>query len=210
MDSSLKILSMNCRGLGDKQKRRDVFQYLKQKHTNIVCLQDVHFDDKKEPIIICGYTTAAWGVTILFNNNFEYKLNKICKDTISGNFIIIDIEVSQKRFILANIYGPNEDYPKSYKNIQSKLQNFQCGNMIICGDWNLTLNPEKDTFNYKHVSNPKATLQVLKLCDELDLVDVWRCSNENKRIYTWAKSNPIKRARLDFFSCFRKFYECHL
>ncbi|KAK6173986.1 hypothetical protein SNE40_017347 [Patella caerulea] len=189
MDSSLKILSMNCRGLGDKQKRRDVFQYLKQKHTNIICLQDVHFNDKKEPIIeaewrfktlICGYTTAARGVTILFNNNFEYKLNKICKDTISGNFIIIDIEVSQKRFILANIYGPNEDNPKFYQNIQSKLQNFQCENMIICGDWNLTLNPEKDTFNYKHVNNPKARLQVLKLCDELDPVDVWRYSNENK------------------------------
>ena len=43
MDSTLSIITMNCRGLGNAQKRKDVLNYLKSKHYDICCLQDTHF-----------------------------------------------------------------------------------------------------------------------------------------------------------------------
>ena len=43
--ASLKIGSMNVRGLSDPVKRRDVFEWLKEQNLSIVCLQDVHFRD---------------------------------------------------------------------------------------------------------------------------------------------------------------------
>ena len=41
--SSLKILSVNCQGLRNTSKRRDVFDMLKSKNCNIYCIQDTHF-----------------------------------------------------------------------------------------------------------------------------------------------------------------------
>ena len=41
--STLQILSVNCQGLGDPLKRKDVFNYLKSKNYNMYCLQDTHF-----------------------------------------------------------------------------------------------------------------------------------------------------------------------
>ena len=48
---SLIILSLNCHGLGNLQKRRDVFHYLKQKGHSVYCLQDTHFDKKIEKYV---------------------------------------------------------------------------------------------------------------------------------------------------------------
>lgn len=38
----VKILSVNCQGLGDIAKRRDVFNYLRSLKYNLYCLQDTH------------------------------------------------------------------------------------------------------------------------------------------------------------------------
>ena len=42
---------MNCQGLGGLSKRKDVFNYLKQKKYSIYCLQDTHFTHKEEKYI---------------------------------------------------------------------------------------------------------------------------------------------------------------
>ena len=39
----ITILSLNCRGLGERCKRKDLFNFLKKKDANIYCLQDTHF-----------------------------------------------------------------------------------------------------------------------------------------------------------------------
>ena len=45
------ISSLNCQGLGNFQKQRDVFHCLKQKGQSIYCLQDTHFDKKIEKYV---------------------------------------------------------------------------------------------------------------------------------------------------------------
>ena len=54
---SLIISSLNCQGLGNFQKWRDVFHYLKRKGPSIYCLQDTHFDKKIEKYVTseCEY-----------------------------------------------------------------------------------------------------------------------------------------------------------
>ena len=57
--SSIKVASMNCRGLGDLAKRKDVFNFLKQKAYSIYCIQDTHFTAKEESFI-----RSMWGFEI--------------------------------------------------------------------------------------------------------------------------------------------------
>lgn len=42
MPDKISIMSMNCRGLGDTRKRRDVMHYIRSKQFSIVFLQDTH------------------------------------------------------------------------------------------------------------------------------------------------------------------------
>ena len=58
----IKIASTNCRGLGDYSKRKDVFNYLRDKKFGIYCLQDTHFTAKLEP-----YIRSEWGGEVYFN-----------------------------------------------------------------------------------------------------------------------------------------------
>ena len=53
LHSLIKISSTNCRRLGDyaKKKKKDVFNYLRDKKFGIYCLQDTHFTTALEPYI---------------------------------------------------------------------------------------------------------------------------------------------------------------
>lgn len=54
---------------------------------------------------------------------------------------------------------------------------------IICGDWNLIIDPDLDCENYKYINNPKARAVVKELLD-LDFMDAYRAINEEKRGFT--------------------------
>ena len=47
MASKLRVVSLNVRGLGDRQKRRSVFQYVRGK-ADIVLLQETHLDSDEK------------------------------------------------------------------------------------------------------------------------------------------------------------------
>ena len=71
--------------------------------------------------------------------------------------------------------------------------------MIVCGDWNLVLDTEIDTENYRQVNNPRARKEVLKLIEQDNYVDIYSLLKEDKG-FTWRRLNPEKKqARLDFF-----------
>ena len=207
LQSLIKISSTNCRGLGDYAKRKDVFNYLRDKNFGIYCLQDTHFTSALEPYVRAewggevyfnSFTSNSRGVCILFSNFIEYKVCKAKMDQ-NGNMLILDLEVEGKQLTLVNIYGPNEDSPDFFFKVQEIIEEFDNQNVIICGDFNLVQNQELDTFNYINVNNPNAKDIVLNLKDEMNLVDPFRILYENSKQYTWRKRNPVKQARLDFF-----------
>ena len=108
---------------------------------------------------------------------------------------IIDVA----RLLLVNIYAPNEDDPKIFTNIFSKIEDSDTKNIIIVGDWNLVLDFDKDTINYKKHNNPKSRKIVQHHIEKLDLLDIWRTTHDNIRQYTWRQNFYKKFARLDFF-----------
>ena len=51
MVERLHIYSQNCRGLNSFEKRRYFFQYVRKKKYDIICLQDIHIEDKMENFV---------------------------------------------------------------------------------------------------------------------------------------------------------------
>jgi exonuclease III len=207
-DNQVKIVSMNCRGLGDAQKRRDVFCYLREKKYNVCLLQDTHFHPNMEKRIqnewghdacFASYTSNSRGVVILFNNNFEYKIVSIYKD-IGGNFVFVHIKMFEKDIMIVNVYGPNKDDPTFYGNLEERVREMgQFEHVIFGGDWNLVMDYDLDCCNYKRQNNVKAHDQVELMMQNLELVDFWREVHPDLRRYTWRRSAPVQQSRLDFF-----------
>ena len=63
---------------------------------------------------------------------------------VPGRFILCDLKTNGKSITLTNIYAPNEDDPAFFKNLLDHLQDFEGGEIIIGGDFNLVLDVEKD------------------------------------------------------------------
>ena len=70
-----------------------------------------------------------------------------------------------------------------YENLNRNIVYFENENIIVCGDWHLILDTEKDCDNYLLVNNPKARRVVLTLVEEENFIDVWRLMNEDTRKY---------------------------
>ena len=207
VDASVTIVSMNCQGLADAKKRRDVFHYLRNKGFSMYLLQDTHFHAKLENYVyaewgydcyFASYNSSSRGVAVLFNNNFEFHVKKVYKDT-GGNYILISVKILDKEFLICNVYGPNRDEPDFYVTLSNKIKQIAPDNIIMGGDWNLVLNFELDYYNYKHYNNVKAQEQVEQMMITLDLTDIWRDQNPELRRYTWRRNNPVRQSRLDFF-----------
>ena len=207
MDRGFTCCSMNCRGLADVKKRKDVFNFLRSKKCSIYFIQDTHFTKKNEhrirsewgfECIFNSNNSQSRGVAILINNNFEYKIHNIFKGDC-GNLLIVDITIYNIRLTLVNLYGPNSDNPNFYRYVLEQVKLFSNEYYLFGGDWNLVLNPDVDTHNYVNVNNPNARDAVLDIIGELDLVDIWRDHNPELVNYTWRKNSPLKQARLDFF-----------
>ena len=194
--------------MGEKIKRKDVFTYLREKNYSIYCIQDTHFTEDKEFLFrnewgyecyFNSYKSNSRGVAVLFNNNFEFKVIKEKKD-LTGNFLALDLEIEGEKLTLITIYGPNSDSPAFYDQIEETIYDFKNDKYIVCGDFNLVLDPELDyDQSYKKINNPRARERVLDLIDNLDLVDVFRQQHSNLKRYTWRKHSPLKQSRLDFF-----------
>jgi exonuclease III len=207
MTNKVSIISMNVQGMADRAKRRDVINFLKSKKYSICMLQDTHFSSQEEHFIrstwgyetyFSNYNTQSRGVAIFINNNFDCNVNAIEKDN-DGNLLILNCKICEKDITLVNLYGPNKDTPQFYDSILDRLSKYENSLYILAGDFNLVLNQEVDCQNYLHLNNPNARDEVHSIISELNLIDVWRENNIEKREYTWFRHNPIKKARLDFF-----------
>ena len=208
MGDSLKIASLNCRGLGDFYKRRDVFSFLREKNFSLYLLQDTHFTSDIEErisrewgyhVYFSSFTSNSRGVAILVNNNFEYKLLHMSKDD-NGNILSIKISAFDKEFVIVCLYGPNNDSPEFYTQVEEMIESFgPTEHIVIGGDWNLVMNFDLDCFNYCRRNNVNATEKVYDMLTNLGLLDVYRELNPETRRFTWRRSNPCQQSRLDFF-----------
>ena len=195
------------RGLGDRLKRREMFDWLRRKKFSIYMLQEVHCSEITIPswsaewgykTIFSCCTSAKGGVAILFNNNFDFQLKRTYVDP-NGRFIICDITLDKKCVTIATLYAPDEDDPNFFLNFFDHLNDFECDDVIIGRDFNLVLNLDIDKKGGLARTHTESVKTLKGFCDEFDLVNAWRVLNPDNRRYTWRRKRPEIQCRLDFF-----------
>ena len=132
----------------------------------------------------------------MFNNNFDYTILRHKTDN-NGNLLAVEIKIDDRNITVITIYGPNKDNPQFYNMLLETIEYFDNEHFIICGDFNLSLNPDLDCYNYRHINNPKSREKLMEIIENKYLVDTFRELHPDIRRYTWRKARPLKQARLD-------------
>ena len=149
---SLQIISFNCRGLREKRKRENLFFWLKEKHADIIYLQETYWTEemidiiKKEwegEIILNPGTQHSKGTAVLFHKNITANKLNISNTHKSedGRIVFINITVDEKCLSLINIYAPNNvrDRRSFFVKLEKWITKFSNNNEIIMGgDFNST------------------------------------------------------------------------
>jgi len=144
---NLSVGSFNVKGLANDKKRKEIFHWLHRKNMNIYFLQETHCsnenvkkfqDDWEGRCLFSNKNTASAGVMILFNTNFEYKLENVVTDS-DGRYLICTIVVNNEQIVLGNYYDLNSDELYLLEDFCNKVNQFDDLPMILGGDWNMVM-----------------------------------------------------------------------
>ena len=206
MDHS--ICSFNVRGIGQKTKRKQIFNFLEKKQFKICLLQETHSKpdleslwklECKHHIFFSGRSSNSGGVCILVENSLQFKLI-YHKEIIPGKIQALKVNIDDHDIVLINVYGPNNDDASFFETLYDFLGENDEEEYIIGGDFNTVLNSNLDKFGGIKGTHQKCRDKIIASIDNFDLADIWRVFNPSSRQYTWhSTSKPVIFSRLDYF-----------
>ena len=204
----LKIISFNAQGLKLKNKRSKVLNWTNRKKFDIMAIQESHFEDEdmakwkegwKGEIISSSGSNNSRGVTFLITESLVYNLKDHYKDS-EGRWVILDIEVLNSNYTIANYYGPNDDNPECISKMLQKIDELNNLNRIVCGDFNFVMDLKMDKLNGRQHTNFKCRTKTTEWMEENNMQDIWRIKHPKEKKYTWTSHHtPPIMCRLDFF-----------
>ena len=140
-------------------------------------------------------STASKGVAVFITKELSGSVINIEK-CLEGRYLVMDILQNDNIITLLALYAPNKDSPEFFTKLGKILQKRE-EHKIIIGDFNLTLDINKDRKNTYH-NNNRAKEEVENLMDQYFLRDIWRIQNPDKMEYSWFKiGKEIKASRID-------------
>ena len=204
-----KFLSINVRGIGCREKREKVFQWLKTQNNNFYLLQETHVNANTKSkwesewghlAYFSGNSSNSEGVAILLNPNTDKDCVTQHHEIIPGRLQALEITIENKHLALINIYGPNTDNTYILEQLIKYLSNNTDKYFIIAGDFNTILDTDLDKNGGIKNTHPKCRNMLLDIINEYTLIDIWRLQHPDKKQYTWHSSKkPHISSRLDYF-----------
>ena len=108
----LRVATFNVRGLQNRNKRREVFIWIKRQKVDIAFLQETHNIKKTDHLWRSEWGGKAWfaggdsrnrGVGILINRDLDGKILEVDRD-INGRYIVVKWEYNKKIYLLVCVY----------------------------------------------------------------------------------------------------------
>lgn len=204
--SKLKISSWNTRGLNKLVKLKQVLNRIKQMKANIIFLQETHLVENDinkvrsrwpGQVHSAFFSSHARGVIILIHKSIPFQLKNKYIDP-SGRYIILNGTIVSTQVSLICVYAPNGDDPSFYQNLFLSISSYP-GQYIIGGDFNCVLDPTQDRSTGIDTSHQQTRKIIKKFMSDLNLIDIWRYLNPNKRDYSCFSSTYKTYSRIDYF-----------
>ena len=210
-------MTCNVQGLADTVKRRQFFQYFREKNMQIVMVQETHARKSQHKIwknqwggeiLFCDGESNAQGVAILISKKCNCMIKNF-QAYSKGRVIIANLEIEGETYCLVNVYAPNEDMPEFFISLFQRVSEIDADHYIIGGDMNKTLNSDLDKRGGKIKITQSAEI-INAFLEEAEWCDVWRETHQDRFQFTWRRQKIM--TRLDYFflpqGTFSKVSEC--
>ena len=146
---SLRMISLNVRGIGNFRKRRAMFTWCRKQKADVIFLQETHSTENCESqwkkewgslISFSNGTSNARGVAVLFKSKLDIVIMQELTDC-KGRLLVLNVKIKDKSYGLVNVYGQNKDGEavRFYQNLSLTMQKMDLDgddNVIIGGDFN--------------------------------------------------------------------------
>ena len=203
-----RLCTFNVRGLGNKTKRQQIFQWLKDNKYEICLLQETHLTSRNEtiwknewngPCYFSGNSSNKAGVCILVDPNLNCSVIQHT-DIVPGRLQALEISINEKDFYILNIYGPNSDDIDVFDHISTYLDSNSDKSFIIGGDFNTVVDCAVDKKNGRKDTHKNCRKKINSVRETHKLIDIWRVHHPSDTQYTWnSNTTPIISSRLDYF-----------
>ena len=209
--AEFNIISYNVKGLRDKVKRVTIFYFLREKvKEGIVCLQETHSSPevhnpwKREwgnDTYFNDATSNSAGVAIILAFNRDYEILKYYQDE-QGRLQIMSIAFDNNKYLVINIYNYNKEHEQVdlLVKLDDALENFGIFDdhkIILSGDFNFVYDLKLDTLGGNPTLKLNSLTQIAKMCEKLDLCDIFRVRYPTSRGFTFRIKNINICRRLD-------------
>ena len=157
--ASLRLLSLNVKGISNFRKRRAVFTWCRKQKADVIFLQETQSTEEREKQWVKEWSSQIYffhgnsnsrRVAILLQRGIDIKIvkKKSFGDTC-GRFIVLESKINDEKYILINVYAPNKDeqsvkFFHSLSNIMRQNEYYNEDSIMTGGDFNCPLNPEMD------------------------------------------------------------------
>ena len=204
------IISLNVRGLRNKEKRNQIFRWCRQQRSDIIFFQETYWTNDFEmlvrnewpgPCFFAHGSNHSRGVSIMFNEKFEVQ-NITVRRIFNGQLLILTVEIQESILMLINVYAPTQRQHRElfYARLSCELQKHYTNDceLILGGDWNSVQSVTKDVQGLKssHYKRPTTLKKIIK---KYELSDVWRCFHPDVRQFTWRNLSLKRASRLDYW-----------
>ena len=117
INSTLRLISLNVRGLRNFKKRRMIYTWCKKKNADIIFLQETHSTKEVKnqwrnewgaEIIMSHGSSNSRGTAVLMKKGVDVIVHSKIIDP-QGRFIILKAEFNDNLYVLINVYAPNKD-----------------------------------------------------------------------------------------------------
>ena len=210
--STCHFITLNARGLRNKEKRHQLFRWFKYQKTDVIFIQETYWSKDIENVVrsewrgqcfFCHGSNHASGVAILFDQKLAIDVIEV-KGSNDGRILLLKVNVDNVPFTFANIYVPTKKKYKEnfFKTLQVHLLknyiNAPDSHLILGGDWNCVMNIHTDVKGTGS-SFYKKPRNFVKMIKQYSLCDIWRRANPLVKQFTWRNVSLHIASRLDYW-----------
>ena len=91
--------------------------------------------------------------------------------------MVTEVRIDDSVFVLINMYNANTESEQLHTlnyliNILETFEDIQNKSVVLCGDFNVILNPSLDSHGGKPVIKKKTIAKLIQITENLDLCDI--------------------------------------